>query len=261
MKQVFFHKTYLSYKEKKVPPGSFFSFFACMAAVFFLTGCFRENAAESKMPSLEEKNIRRVKKMEDMRLLRLLLVEKEKHILARRVLEAAGEQLGLQVRVTATPQENVMPLLRSDRADLAYGVELDRKALARSRLEGYTLRFTGKKAGEQSFFFLMPPGSGELWGFLEKAALSAAANGRIDFALSAEDMKKMSVSEKPEEVKKENIKKDIFPQTAEKVGKSTLKNPSGEGKRSGRGKLKKRERIRAKIRQNLEKMKNLQKEK
>ena len=80
VKQVFFHKTYLSYKEKKVPPGGFFSFFACMAAVFFLTGCFRENAAESKMPSLEEKNIRRVKKMEDMRLLRLLLVEKEKYL-------------------------------------------------------------------------------------------------------------------------------------------------------------------------------------
>ena len=262
MKQSFSHKINLAHKEKKVPVGGFFSFFAFLAAVFFLTGCFHWNNEEKKDSFLEERNIRRVKKIEDIRLIRFLLVEKGKYILAERVLSAVAEQLDLQVRVTATLPENVVPLLRSDKADLAFGVVLDSKELARFRLEGYTLRLSDRKAGENTFFFLMPKGSEQLWGILEKAALSAAANRRIDFTLSAEEvMEKSPVAEKQETLKEKMIKEDVSPEKAEKREYIAVKDPSGEGKRSSRGKLKKRERIRAKIRQNLEKMKKLKEEK
>lgn len=267
MKPYFSQETSLAHKGKKVPERSFFSFFVFWTAVFLLTGCFYEKNTVKKEVAVEEKNLRRIKKMEDLRLIRLLIVERGTYILAERAVLAAAEQLGLQVRVTRTMPENIVPLLRSDKADLAFGLDLNRKELARFRLEGYMLHLTDKKAVKMPFYFLMPQGSEELWGFLEKAALAAAANGRINLFLSAEEKEKAVASGLPKEkksVKKEvknNVKERTLSADPEKTEKNMGKSSSAGSRKTSRIKLKKRERLRAAIRQNLEKMKNLQKEK
>lgn len=154
-----------------------------------LSGCALWENKKNEKQIREEKNLIRMKKIENIRLLRVLLIKNEDCILARRVILAAGEQLNLQVRLFWTAPENISPLLRSGKADLAFGKVFDKKESARLRLEGYILTLPGKekKSPAKRLFFSFGSGSAQLWEIFEKASLSAWHNGRISTEAPTEE--------------------------------------------------------------------------
>lgn len=264
VKKFFSHNTILFHKEKKVPSRSFFSFFAFFAVLLLFCGCsFGKNTDKTILPSTEEKNIRKMKRVENIRILRMLLVEKGQYILAERVVTVAAEQLGLRIRITKTLPEHVYPLLRADKADLAFcgtaGSEENKaellKELKRFRMEGYLLHLQENK-GKHSLFFIMGRGSEELWTFLERAAHSAAANGKIDFTFPQETVNtgKSPVSGSMQESRNEK-KLEKLPSSAEKQI-----TPSGEKSREKKkNKREKRELLRSKIYRSLQRKNEMKK--
>ncbi len=236
-------------REKKVPERGFFSlsvllrgsFSAVLFLSFLLCGCFfPENAKKATQKILEEKSLSKITDIQNKRVLRFLLVEKGDFVLAYRAMMAAGEQLGLSVRVTWTFPEHISPLLRGDKADIAYyGKEkISSSELRRLLLEGHTLILKENENKKHHIPFVMNRGSAELWSNLEKAIQSSASNGGISFEMpEREDFEP--------EIKEKRIKKE------EKEEKEEKKKRIRKAKK----KSSKHERIRTKIFREVRKMK------
>lgn len=195
---------------------------------------------------MKEKNVIRMKNVENVRKIRLLLVKNGDFLSAYRLVMGAAEQLNLHVYLTVTAPEYVFPLLRADKADLAFGVFLTPEELKRYRMEGYTVTLPERHGKNQTLFFVMPRGSRLLWEILEKAMITSFVNGRTSFDLPADVEEKMEkdpgIKEKEtgkmpgEDIRKNREEKENIP---EKVNR----------------KKSRREKLRVRILEQLQKMK------
>ena len=240
-------------REKKVPERGFFSlsvllrgsFSAVLFLSFLLCGCFfPENAKKTTQKILEEKSLSKITDIQNKRVLRFLLVEKGDFVLAYRAMMAAGEQLGLSVRVTWTFPEHISPMLRGDKADIAYdgGTKISAGELQKLMLEKYTLTLTENEKKKHHIPFIMNRGGRELWGNLEKAILSSSSNGGISFEMPENE--EMEEEKMPVETKRE------VPEISGKKETKKIFRKAKFKKRSS-----KRERMRAKIIREVQKRK------
>lgn len=217
-------KTNLVQRGKKVPERGFFSLSVflrmCVFSFLFSTllcGCFfAEKNEAGSLKDLEEKSQKKMTSLQEKRVLRFLLVENGDFVLAYRAMMAAGEQLNLTVRVTWTFPEHISPMLRADKADIAYyGKEkISSSELRRLLLDGHTLILKENENKKHHIPFVMNRGSAELWSNLEKAIQSSASNGGISFEMP--EREDLEPEKKEKKIKKEEKKRSIRKPKAKK---------------------------------------------
>ena len=239
MKRDFSYKSYRISREKKVPKGSFFSLFAVFA-LFLLCSCSFWKSSGGKVEWERKSSDSRMARLEKNRMIRFLLVEQGEYILAQRAVAAAGEQLGLEVRLVRTFPEHVYPLLRADKADLAFGVTPEEGELKRFRLQGHSFSLRDREGKEHFLFFCLPSGSEELRETLEKAFRAAAADNRISFEDLVSPLPELSPKEK------EKPSPEKAPPATSENRKKIVPSPKDD-KGSSRGKKRKKVRSRVRI--------------
>lgn len=250
-KKNFYHISCLFQGEKKVPYRGFFSSFLFFFLCLLLAGCAFFNGEENREKKIREKEeLFRMKKVEDMRKIRLLIVENGEYELAYRAVLGAAEQLNLHVFLVMTLPEDVIPLLRAGKADLAFGIFLQQEELKRFQLEKYQILLPEKNGKNHPLSFLMGSGSRALWALLEKGMMTAVSNGRISFDVPL-----------LKEEEEEKWQKVVGKKKKKKEEKKSLSGDKEVRKEKNiSGKKNRRERLRARIFRDLQKMKKKKKE-